>query len=524
MLKDSYLSEKQSVTIIGTGNYGRSFAKRLLKFGFAVNFGSRHPDKSFRGDSFFANPMVSIQSLHDVWKLPDTLVIFAVKPICYESVLEEIFHERYGQFDYGEKVVIDVSNNDRLKLNRMNRERSTGGGQDLPSNAEILSDLFAVYSKTNSNAIVKAFNSISAYTMSCEYADRSGNGFISSIDMILIASDDNLARNLVMKFANQIGFHGFEVGFLKNARKLENLNDKIFTDWYYPSAFCIGLCLFNAFWYFFYSYVSNAKYKEFSNYINAFAMLPFLNRLFGFNSIQLLSYVYLAGLVATLYQLFYGTRNIKFPAYLDLWLKSRKHLGLWAFLYGTVHVIISLCILDAGHYSPWYKPIKPFEAAFPANLSSTMVITHSFKLPTMTLHGEMNVLTGICSYLIMCVLAVTSINSISWSLNKSEWTFIHSKGGYLCLTVSLIHVLTMFSRFVTERELHKYSVKHILTRMKLYICIVPIMILFFKLLLTYFRPLSRRVEDIRNGSICYFVEKKFKTKISYYSENMTSVV
>jgi metalloreductase STEAP1 len=499
MLRNDYASEAKTVTIIGTGNFGQAFGNRLLKFGFQVNFGSREPNESFIADKFRSNPMVSIHSLNDVWKLADTLVIFAVKPVCYEFVLKEIFDEKHGNFNYIDKIVIDVSNNDKLKLNQLNSKQTN---DDVKSNAEVLRDLFGLYSKNNRNTIVKAFNSTSAYTMSCEYADRSGNGFISSIDMILIACDDTVAGSQVMRFANQIGFHGFEVGYLRNARKLENLNDKIFPDWYCPSIISILICLFNALWYFFYSYVSNTKYKQFSDYLDAFALLPYLNRLFGLSSIQLLSYVYLAGLVASFYQLFYGTKNIKFPAYLDQWLKSRKHFGLWAFSYATLHVIISLCILDAGHYSPWYKQLKLLEINLRGNLSSSSsdVFVQNLKLPTMTLHGELNVLTGVLSYLIMCVLAVTSINSISLSLNMSEWVFIHSKGGYLCLAMSLIHVATMFSRFIIERYIRGYSLGHILSRSKLFICVLPLIILIVKFLFSYCKPLSRRIENIRNGT------------------------
>ena len=352
---------------------------------------------------------------------------------------------------------------------------------------------------TDKVVVAKAFNNVSAFSMNFNYTTKSVD------DMIMIANDDSITAGDIIHLANQIGFRACHLGPLKKARILEQLNETIFLDWQSPTIFAISFLVFNLIWYFFYSYFSNAKYSNFDQYLDAFSLLAYLNRVFAFTSINLLAYVYLAGLVATIYQLHYATKTKRFPKYLDLWLKSRKHLGLWAFFYASMHLIITLCILTPAYFSPWYKPmsqVKLSASSFTFNNQTSIFdinTKNGFKQTGFTLHAELNILTGIVAYSIMTILAICSINSIGKSLNWSEWSFIQSKCGILCLAISLAHDIIMFSRFIIEKDVHKYTNKQILTRVKFYTLWIPAIVLCLRFVFSCFKPINQRIYNIRNG-------------------------
>ena len=64
----------------------------------------------------------------------------------------------------------------------------------------------------------------------------------------------------------------------------------------------------------------------------------------GRYALLLFSIVYLAGIVAAVYQLMIGTSKIAFPMWLAYWLSTRKMLGLLA-LYSTLQHAIVTCLL-----------------------------------------------------------------------------------------------------------------------------------------------------------------------------------
>jgi predicted dinucleotide-binding enzyme/DMSO/TMAO reductase YedYZ heme-binding membrane subunit len=475
------------IAIIGTGTYGTALGKRLINFGFKIIYGSRKPDLAYIHQNFpYDQDCVQISTIEEAWNSSINIVFFAVHARVYESLVNQLIKNNKQET----KVVVDVSNRSLEKKDTLKTESS---------NAEFLQSYFNKY--TDKIEVIKAFNNVSSYSMNCEYSSKSntsinyGNG-----EMIPIAGNSVIAIEEISRLANQMGFRDCQIGSLNKARKLEQLNDSVFPEWQYPTLFSLAFLTFNLIWYFFYSYFSNAKYSNFSQYLQAFSLLAYLNRVFAFTSINLLTFVYLAGLVAMIYQLFYGTKNKRFPRYLDLWLKSRKYLGLWAFFYATLHLVITLCILTPAYFSPWYKPIvqPKFSINNETGLYNVSPI-NGFNASGFTLHGELNIITGIIAYFIMCILAVCSINSIGLSLNWSEWTFVQSKCGILCLTFSLVHDVVMYSRFIIEKDVFKYTTKHILTRVKFYTILLPMIVLILRFIFDYFTPLSKRIYDIRNG-------------------------
>ncbi len=316
----------------------------------------------------------------------------------------------------------------------------------------------------------------------------SSNETKGSIETVPIAGDDPESKDDVKKLCSKIGFQGLEVGSLKNAYKLERSNDSTFNEWKYPSLICILFLIINFCWTFAMYFFFPKKQKKFSKFLIDFSLLSHLNKVFGFTALQLLAFVYFAGVVASIYQLKNRTKYKLFPRYLDFWLRSRKQFGLWAFLIATFHVLMTIFITNPSYVSEWYRKVD--------NSTSANV----FGLTHMTIHGEMNVLTGIVAYIIMALVALSSINSIANSFNWSEWRFVQTKLGVLCLIVSFLHDFSMYLRIFLSRNENSHSTTvYLLTRIKLIGLYFPLLVLMLKLTFSCFSPISKRVDKIRSG-------------------------
>lgn len=62
------------------------------------------------------------------------------------------------------------------------------------------------------------------------------------------------------------------------------------------------------------------------------------------------SFVYLAGIVAAIYQLVTGSSRKAFPRLLNGWLSIRKHLGLIALWMTIQHIIVSCFLAVPGNF------------------------------------------------------------------------------------------------------------------------------------------------------------------------------
>jgi DMSO/TMAO reductase YedYZ heme-binding membrane subunit len=184
---------------------------------------------------------------------------------------------------------------------------------------------------------------------------------------------------------------------------------------------------------------------------------------------------------------------------LDNWLKTRKQFGLWAFYLASFHVVTTIFATNSSYLADWYRKVD--------NATSP----NSFGLTTMTINGEINILTGIISYLIMVLVALSSINSIANSLNWSEWRFVQSNLGLSCLAMGLIHDIFMYLRIYLEKDEKNYSVIYLITRVKLIAIYFPLVVVLLRFVFSYFPPLYNRIEDIRNGTA---VAKNQKAKKS----------
>lgn len=139
----------------------------------------------------------------------------------------------------------------------------------------------------------------------------------------------------------------------------------------------------------------------------------------------------------------YGSKHRRFPDWLDGWLKARKQLGLLAFGVISLHVTISAVITSPTYMSSLFHKADIL-VKIPANLTHDLVVRGSLGgTRWMTWIGELSILIGILAFALMALLAVTSLPSVTNSLNWAEWRLVQSRLGYVMLTLAVTHVYVM---------------------------------------------------------------------------------
>jgi DMSO/TMAO reductase YedYZ heme-binding membrane subunit len=126
---------------------------------------------------------------------------------------------------------------------------------------------------------------------------------------------------------------------------------------------------------------------------------------------------------------------------------------------------------------------------------------NNFGLTKLTLNGEINMITGMVAYVLLALVALSSLNSVAASLNWSEWRFVQTKLGMICLAFGLTHAISMYLNIFLDRNKYNYSTVYLLTRVKLIAIYFPLLVVVLRLIFGYFRPLASKIENIRDGSI-----------------------
>lgn len=192
-----------NILIIGTGNMARGISTRLLAGGHAVEL--YNPDRSSAEE--LANELRSASAgpggvrvtdgLQDAIAPSDVVILAS-----WYSVNLETARDLGGQLDG--KVVIDISN----PLNESYDALVTEGG---PSAAENIQAALPAGAK-----VVKAFNTTFAGTL------LDGKVAGQTLD-VLIAGDDDTAKERVASLVQDGGLNAIDVGGLERARQLEAL-------------------------------------------------------------------------------------------------------------------------------------------------------------------------------------------------------------------------------------------------------------------------------------------------------------
>lgn len=387
---------RKPIGILGTGDFARALAKRLYFSGYDVIIGSRCPEvKALSAiDECLCN--VKLVSTEECIKSV-SIVFLAIHAENFKDLLEEHADKLEG------KIVVDVSNRDRPS--------------ESNSNAEYLQCLIPHAS------VVKAFNVISAYAMENDYSTSSRQVFIASNNEHSRVSISNIARNM--------GFMPVDFGGLLGARRIEKHPLRLFPEWRGPVGFAIAV--FNA-WLLYLIYIYYIEKSEFK-WEQIFVKV--MNKAICMTGITTLSVTYLASSFATVFQLYYGTKHIRFSRWLDKWLKNRKQLGVLSFTLISIHVIMSVLTMSPTYLRSWYHSTL---ISIPSNLSEPFEFQN---INWMTWKGEAACMTGIFSYMILCFICASTFPSVTDMLNWREWRFVQSKLGHAALLLAVVHVLVM---------------------------------------------------------------------------------
>ncbi|XP_071078489.1 metalloreductase STEAP4-like [Haliotis cracherodii] len=390
---ESHISRR--IGIIGTGTFGRALAKRLILSGYDVIIGSRKPASRKLSEYDECLRDVELTKITECVNLCE-VVFVALHAEHFQdtlSPLTDIFNNT---------ITIDVSNRDRPS-NKI-------------SNAELLQSLLPTAT------VVKAFNVTSAYVMENDIAGGSRN--------IFVASNDVSARDRVSNLARDMGFVPVDFGGLTSSRRIEAYVTRLFPEWKMPvlvTSAIFGIwCLY-------------AIYLCFIRHTYSYdqLFLKVLNKPISATGITLMTLTYMPGCFAAFMQMAYGTKHKPFPKWMDAWLKSRKQLGVLCFILILAHVLMSVILITPANFSSWFHSTA---ITIPANL------THDLHLPMKTVmiwKGEAACLAGIMAFILLCLLATTTLPSVSDSLNWREWRFVQSSLGFTMLFISTGHVMIM---------------------------------------------------------------------------------
>ncbi|KAM9766996.1 metalloreductase STEAP3-like isoform 2-T3 [Menidia menidia] len=383
--------EAPVIGILGTGDFSRSLARRLLASGYQVVVGSRTPKRSaalFPEEAEVTTQMEAASQADLVF-----VAVFAE----HHSTLAPLRRALGG------KTLVDVSNGARIN-------------QDGPSHAQLLADIFP------ESCVVKAFNTISAWTLQTGPRDGSRQVFL--------CGDSPEAKNSVKQICQRTGFIPVDMGLLSSALELENLPLHLFPSWRVPVLATAGLF----FSFYLYSFLREVVQPRVAGGRSLFYKMPveLVNASLPAAALQLLALVYAPGLLAAALQLSRGTKYRRFPQWLQRWLGSRKQLGLCSFLCAAMHAAYSLCL--PLRRSARYKLLNLAYKQVKAGVEDSWVEEEVWRM-------ELYLSVGIMALGLLSLLAVTSLPSVANTLNWREFTFIQSSLGYCALCAATLHTL-----------------------------------------------------------------------------------
>ncbi|XP_041637571.1 metalloreductase STEAP3-like [Cheilinus undulatus] len=432
------------VGILGTGDFSRSLARRLVASGYQVVVGSRTPKRSV---ALFPEE-AEVTSQMEAASQAD-LVFVAVFPE-HHSTLEQLKPALAG------KTLVDVSNS--LKVNR-----------EGPSNAEQLARLFP------ESCVVKGFNTISAWTLQTGPRDGSRQVFL--------CSNSSQAKTTVMQLCRRMGFVPVDMGLLCSSLEIENLPLYLFPSWRVPVLCTMSLFLF----FYLYNFLQDVLQPYVTAKKNVFYKMPIetVNVTLPSVALVMLALVYLPGLIAAFLQLWWGTKYRRFPAWLDRWMTGRKQFGLCSFLCAVLHVIYSLCL--PMRKSARYKLLNQAVKQVKDQVENSWVEEEVWRM-------ELYLSVGIMALGLLSLLAVTSLPSVSNTVNWREFTFIQSTVGYCALSTATLHTLLYGWDRAFDPAHYRFNLPPTFTL----VLILPFAVLLGRLALL--APcVARRLRQIRRG-------------------------
>ncbi|XP_062972699.1 metalloreductase STEAP3 isoform X1 [Elgaria multicarinata webbii] len=366
----------RTIGILGSGDFARSLSMRLVSSGFKVVVGSRNPK---RNASLFPSAAEVIFQA-DAIKKSDILFVALFRE--HYTTLCDLSDELSG------KILVDVSNNAEINHHR-------------ESNAEYLASLFPACT------VVKGFNVISAWTL--QSGPRDGN------KQVLICCDNQEAKRAVAEIAHALGFTPADMGSLFSAREIENIPLRLLPAWKIPVFLALGLFLC----FYTYNFIRQVLHPYIWDKKNKFYKIPVevVNTTLPCVAYVMLSLVYLPGTLAAIFQLYHCTKYRRFPDWLDQWLQHRKQIGLLSFFCAALHALYSFCLpmRQSHRYLLLNEAVKQVEKRADAWVEEEVW------------RKEIYISFGIMALGLLSLLAITSLPSISNSLNWREFSFIQAR-------------------------------------------------------------------------------------------------
>ncbi|XP_078581530.1 metalloreductase STEAP3-like [Branchiostoma floridae x Branchiostoma japonicum] len=438
--EESSKSSRPTLAILGSGDYSRSLAERLVRSGFPVVVGSRDPDRNRR---LFPQG-AEVTTRHAAVTRAD-LVFVAVHRENYPDLQAD-------REALAGKILIDVSNNTKIRKGE--------------SNAEYLAKLFPACT------VVKAFNVVSAWTLS--------SGLSGGSKEVFVSSDDHDARQTVMQLAKEMGFAPVDYGSLLAAREIEAIPLRLLPSWHLALKMSFGAFIFLLL----YTLYRGIVFKAIDGQPNIpFQHIPihYCNRALAGTAITILSFVYFPGVLASFVQLYNGTKYRRFPNWLDKWLLARKQLGLLCLFVASIHACLSLLEFSPAYYGRHFD-------------KTTVTADGGVVFGQMRWSGETFLLFGALALFLMVVLGVSSIPSVTNAMNWREFTFVQGKLGWVVLLLATTHmVIYGVEIFVSPGLFVSYTIAGFQITL-----ILPAILILLKVA-TLLPCVSSRVNRIRRG-------------------------
>ena len=183
------------VTIIGTGNMGQAFAKRLLAAGHAVSVVAKIVDKGATLSALLPGAV----------SIPATDAAAGADAVIVATAFADSVSALKSLGDLTGKVIVDISNPLSADYMSLTVGHSTSAAEEIAA-------------AVPGSLVVKAFNTVFAQVLDAG-ADFGGGNKVSTF----VASDSEPAKQTVMALAQSMGFEVIDAGGLKNARYLEPL-------------------------------------------------------------------------------------------------------------------------------------------------------------------------------------------------------------------------------------------------------------------------------------------------------------
>merc|ERR1711997_1001037 len=400
-----------SIALIGSGDFGRALALRMVQSGLTVNIGSRNPQ---RNRDLVTKTGAKLLSTEEAISASNSNIVILAVP--------KDFYERQPLKALEGKVVVDVSN------------RSSIYAKDATSQAEYLQSILP------RSAVVKAFNVLSAYALE--------SGGLQGSKEVFYAGDVHSAKEEVNGLIRFLGFTPIDRGALRNAREIEDIPVQRFPLWkaplivsiiFFVILFLLGFTKFQICW-----TLTWDGYWHWGRWEHI--PITTINSTLAAHAITLLALCYLPGCIGAWIQIIRGTKYSRFPNWLDKWLKMRKQLGLLMLFSASVHMCMSVAIMSPTQYDLAYG-----DAVTLANVTIKKAVNWTYSefehnqtvkvygTEKMHFRGECFLAAGVMSFALAVLLGITSLPSVTNVLTWKEFGFVQSKLGWLCLLFACAH-------------------------------------------------------------------------------------